>query len=294
MSSTVCVAFAAEAPDYTLLDGESYPELRNSVSPNVWTLVSGSDEDFFVGDGVLQTADEDPFFPEDATDRFSPNFKSGGYDHTHQYIVACALTVLANDLGDSILNTDTNSNLLLEGADYPDSKETSGIFAWHFYKPDTEKSFNGSKTTAKTKSVDYFNKAITEYNNGNISTAMSYIGRGTHYFEDVNEPHHASNLTAVGSNHGAYESYVDDNRFDYYIEGYTIDKSYYKQAEDMTIDNLIRSYAYQSNTLKDAVRSTKGGKDYVASAHACVENAIMNICQYYYKFGLEVGIYKKV
>ena len=48
-----------------------------------------------------------------------------------------------------------------------------------------------------------------------------YKRQGTHYVSDLNEPHHASNLTAVNSNHSAFEKYVDKNRKSYTTVSYT-------------------------------------------------------------------------
>ena len=36
---------------------------------------------------------------------------------------------------------------------------------------------------------------------------------------DLNEPHHASNLTAINSNHSEFEKYVDEHRNEYKIKG---------------------------------------------------------------------------
>ena len=43
---------------------------------------------------------------------YKVEFQAGGADHTHQYICATALRVLANDKGNCIYNTSANSSIL--------------------------------------------------------------------------------------------------------------------------------------------------------------------------------------
>ena len=146
-----------------------------------------------------------PGAPIEHVENPDERFSSGGVDHTHQYIVSNALKILNNDKGSSILNT--KAAMICEYTDWPDvlGNETDyGTFAGHFYDPDTGKNWMGQKNpTARTRAETYYQSAVAAYKDGYTDKAMEYIGKGTHYVSDLNEPHHASNLTAVNSNHYA-------------------------------------------------------------------------------------------
>lgn len=291
VSLVTSVTFISSFAEYE----ESEDGMHGNVSENVYTIVHGTDPDFIVGEGVLLGQDAASSGSSNHPGESTPDFQAGGYDHTHQYIVANAIQILANDFGANVLQEPTNSDLILEGADYPDKHENNWIFLWHFYDPQTEKPYLITATiTAKLKSMEYYNSAVEEYKKGNVETAMSYIGRGAHYFSDINEPHHANNLTAVNSNHSAYEKDVDEKRLDYFVEEYSLDDYYYKQAVNMGLNDFIRSHAYVSKSLKGGVTSSVGSADSIKASHACVENAISNVAQYFYRFGVDVGIYNRI
>ena len=217
------------------------------------------------------------------------NFKSGGSDHTHQYICANALRILANDKGDSLLTQSSNASLVLEGADYPDTYDMGVLFNTHFYNPYTETSYMGS-TTAKDKAQSYYNEAVSYYKNGNISSAMSAIGRGSHFVQDACEAHHVTNKTAVNSNHSAYESYVDNNRTKYSIPGNTLDSSVYEEAKYCTAGQIVRNNGFASYGLSDKVTGDSSNPDYDDAARATTCNAMISTTQYFYKFCVEVGL----
>ena len=54
---------------------------------------------------------------------------------------------------------------------------------------------------------------------------MDFLGKGTHYVSDMNEPHQASNLTAINSNHTEFEKFVDETRTSYKIKGNKIGRA---------------------------------------------------------------------
>jgi phospholipase C len=222
----------------------------------------------------------------------SVNFASGGVDHTHQYIVASALTILYNDMGNSVMNSEANALKMLENTDWPDilGNETDfATFAGHFYNPNTGLNWLGlSSPTAKTRAIDYFNSAVASYKAGKITDAFMYIGRGTHYVSDANEPHHASNLTALNSNHSEFEEYVDTNRKSFYISGNTLAASVYQTAVNTSVDNLVHTSALRAYALAAQAQQSS---TYYAAANASVQSAITTVTQYLYRFGKTVGIY---
>lgn len=246
----------------------------------VQDIANGSDE--LYGEGVPLEHGVNP------DDRFS----SGGYDHTHQYILANALTILNNDQGTSSFNTELNAAILLEATDWPDKlgNETDfGTFAGHFYDPDTGKNWMGqSSPTARTRAESYFTAAIDAYNSGNVQLAMSNLGKGTHYVSDLNEPHHASNLTAINSNHSTFESYVDENRQLYNIDDNTFPSNIYNSAENTNVGELLYSAAKHAKGLATAAQNES---TYASAGEQSVKYAIQTVTQYMYKFGKEVGMY---
>ncbi|GAA5554755.1 hypothetical protein Rgna01_29640 [Mediterraneibacter gnavus] len=194
------------------------PELPTKVQD----IANGSDD--LYGEGVPIEHGANP----------DERFSSGGVDHTHQYIVANALKILSNDQGNSAFNGELNSSILMEATDWPDklgNETDAGTFAGHFYDPDSGKNWLGQTSpTARTRAESYFQEAVNAYRAGDVQLAMSNLGKGTHYVSDLNEPHHASNLTAVNSNHSAFEKYVDKNRKSYTIAGNSFNSSVYTTA----------------------------------------------------------------
>lgn len=253
-----------------------------SIPQKIIDIANGSDEIY--GEGV-PIEHIDPNKPQ-------PKFTSGGIDHTHQYIVASALVILSNDQGTSVLNNADYADTLMLSTDWLDKlgNETDyGTFSGHFYDPDTEKNWLGQTSpTAKTRAASYFNKAVEAYTQGQIESAMVYIGRGSHYVSDLNEPHHASNLTAINSNHTAFETYVDEHRNEYKISGNTLSEGIYTDATSMEINSLLKNAAKQA---KNIVGEAQNESTYSSAGDKCVKNAVVTVVQYFYKFGTTVGIY---
>lgn len=261
----------------------------DGLPQQVIDIVNGSDNIYGPGVPLSHETDGET---EEEPGRVSSEFVSGGVNHTHQYIVASALTILYNDMGSSIMNNEANTLEMMANTDWPDrlGNETDfGTFAGHFYNPKTGLNWLGqSSPTAKTRAIEYFNSAVASYNSGNITDAFKYIGRGTHYVSDVNEPHHASNLTALNSNHSEFEEYVDTNRTSFYISGNTLAASVYQTAVNSSVDNLIHTSALRANALAAQAQQTS---TYFVAANASVQSAITTVTQYLYKFGRTVGIY---
>lgn len=253
---------------------------RVKVPEGIEMILNG--EDFVFGEGAkLHKVDDGS---ADA------QFKSGGTDHTHQYIVANALQILKNDKGWSVLNDEAYT--LLTNTDWPDvvGNETDYMtFSGHFYNPYTGKNWLGlTSPTAYARAVNYYNDAVTLYKSGDIDGAMEKLGRGTHYVSDINEPHHAANLTDITANHSDFESYVDDNRTSFYVYLNTLNSTKYSSAASSSVGTLVYNAAVKAYALStDAQNVDK----YYSTAKSCVQNAITNQALYLYKFGKAVGIY---
>lgn len=255
---------------------EDYKELPQQIID----ISNGSDDIY--GPGAPISHEENP----------DARFESGGIDHTHQYIAASALVILNNDKGSTVFNDPTNSALLMEGSDWPDiwGNETDYMtFAGHFYDPDTGKNWMGqSSPTARTRAESYYSKAVDAYNDGDVESAMSYLGRGVHYAADLNQPHHASNKVAVLSKHTQFETYIDEHRKEYVINGNTLDESIYQEGVSTSVGNLMYGAAKEAKAL---IEQAENEDTFAQAGEACVQNAITTIVQYIYKFGCEVGIY---
>lgn len=221
---------------------------------------------------------------------YEVNFESGGADHTHQYIASNAIRVLTNDKGPSLFSNSTYSSLVVEGADWPDKSDMGFIFDTHFYDPYKETNWRGGSTTAKIKADNYYNEAIQAYKSGDITLAMQKIGRGSHFCQDACEAHHATNKTAVNSNHSAYESYIDTVRNKCGIPNNSFDKSVYDEAKYLSVKQIVRNNSYASYCLGDKVTGSSSNPDYQDAAIATVQNGIMSTVQYFYKFAVETGM----
>ena len=104
---------------------------------------------------------------------------------------------------------------------------------------------------------------------------MVYIGRGSHYVSDLNEPHHASNLTAINSNHTAFETYVDEHRNEYKISGNTLSEGIYTDATSMEINSLLKNAAKQA---KNIVGEAQNESTYSSAGDKCVKECSCNRC----------------
>lgn len=223
---------------------------------------------------------------------YKVEFQAGGADHTHQYICATALRVLANDKGNCLYNQDSNASLLIENADWPDKNDIGFIFDTHFYNPYTETNYHAGKTTAKVKAQEYYDKAVSYYKKGDIANALATLSRGSHFVADACEAHHATNKTAVGSNHSAYEKYIDTVRTQIQVPNNSFDESIYKEALECSIGQIVRNNSYASYCLGDKVTGSSSNPDYFDAARSTVLNAVTGNVQYYYKFAMEVGLYQ--
>lgn len=278
ISSLVVLNLQTVLAEKTNSENQEFPD-------KFMNIINGSDEIY--GEGVPLE-----HLTEDDKSAIQPRFKSGGVDHTHQYILASALYIIKNDKGSSILNTENNLEVLLVNTDWPDklgNETDGGTFAGHFYDPDTGKNWLGQTSpTAKSRAIEYYNRAVESYKAGNVQTALVSLGRGTHYISDLNEPHHAANKTAVDSNHSAFEKYVDENRTSYKIMNNSLSASIYQTSIDSNLDTLIDRQAHSAKSLYQLAANES---TYSSAANSSVKNAMTSVVQYVYRFGKEVGIF---
>lgn len=217
-------------------------------------IANGSNE--VIGDGVgfHQVIDFKSLSP------VTPYWTSGGVNHTHQYLVSRGIAILKSDK--NVTNfTDSIASIIMEYADKPDDDDMGLAFASHFWNPETDKNYLGSKSgTAKTRFFDNYDLAV-QYYNTNRSLSYQYLGRAMHYLCDIGEPHHSSNQIAVLSNHSKFEKYADTNRASYKATT----SSKYTTCTSNTLTTVLKQLGTYSKSYSESVK-TEANWNSVASA----------------------------
>ncbi|KJS20859.1 MAG: hypothetical protein VR72_14030 [Clostridiaceae bacterium BRH_c20a] len=190
-----------------------------------------------------------------------PQFKGGGENHSHQFLVEKAVNILNND-GKTNAYNELFGNLtdFKAAADWPDDYQHDN-YTWkgHFYHAVTHLNWaNESDPTAMTRFLYYMNLAKQYYdkNNTNNETAIIYLGRAMHYFADLNAPHHVANLTALDSWHDGWESFADTNKNNFvtsYSTKYNAHGTNFEAYGEESAD-----YAY--NYVSDATATIPGSQ----------------------------------
>jgi|GEM_PF-6322883 len=210
--SVILIVLLVIVSSSVAMAGDRELNLRES-NELVEAIASGSDE--VAGGGVAFEYDPG----EGADGDITVKWADGGINHTHQYILSQALMILRNDKGDKVANLLTKyASTLLPGADWPDANENDfSLYLGHFYDPYTGKTILGiSSPTALTRFLEHADNA-KKYYAKNRTASMRELGRAIHYLSDANVPHHAALLTALDSNHSAFEAYADAARANYSV-----------------------------------------------------------------------------
>lgn len=180
--------------------------------------------DFYVnekGDSVLESKfknGQSIQYPKEVVEKYSevvgnyndiPKWGTGGLYNSHKQIElnAAKLSGLPGNLGESIAKYSA----------WPDENEND-TYTWlgHFYGPNGTNWMGLSSPNAKSRFITYANNALialkSEKNRYNPSEETNrLIGSAMHYLADMNVPHHAQNMTAINSDHSAFEDWVDNN-----------------------------------------------------------------------------------
>jgi phospholipase C len=190
-----------------------------------------------------------------------PMWSSGGLMHTHQYLAARGILILENDKTNNVskhLYESNGTSIIMEYADKPDDTENDLLtYAGHFYCPTDGHNWQGfDYPTALSRYSEHFNNALNSFSSNKI-LAWQELGMAIHYLSDACETHHACNLIRGLTNHTEYETWVDDNRFNYNIDHsdkYDINIWDYKKLIDGCAYNAMdyESYATDSSSNKTA------------------------------------------
>ncbi len=145
----------------------------------------------------------------------------------------------------------------------PDIDETEGLFKAHFYDPDTKVNFvNESSPTAKTRTGAHYYDAwytlqaddFVDVTSDEFIQVLESLGRALHYLQDLCEPHHASNKTALNSNHSVFELHVENN-IESYIENIPEGVHYYLSfARENTASDLAHYAATIAKPKYDNIK----------------------------------------
>ncbi len=217
---------------------------------------------------------------------------SAGRNATHQYITACALATFYNDMPNyvsfAVFNS-SNWEIIMSASDLPDIEDIGELFAGHFYDPNTGKNYLGDSTnTARTNFIYWYNAAVDNYSTDE-EYAFECLGRALHFIQDASEPHHASNKTALDSNHTAFESYVDQNRTSFggstSLSNNTYSTRYGWATWEMVYNAAVFSYPYAST-----VTATNNESTWSQVADATVTSAIEYCACVIFNFAKDVGI----
>ena len=241
-------------------------------------------EDFAYGNNDYFVSDRNMVVFSEDGNTISPQWAGGGRTYTHQYITRVALMILSNDLVSNPLSQYTEA--LAVASDKPDEEENSAsTFIWHFYDPDTGKTYTGGSTTARTKLVEHYNAAVSAYNAGNITNAMDRLGRACHYVQDLSEPHHASNKTVLNSKHGDFEDFVNENRSDYGT--LTMGTESYNYGRNTSVSNMGHNFAVYA---KSKLSLAENVNTFHQAALDTVPKAQRNTACLMYKFMIDTDI----
>lgn len=159
----------------------------------------------------------------------------------------------------------------------------------------------GSKSnTASTRMFGHCENAYMYFKLGADESAMKELGRALHFIQDISEPHHSSNITAVQYDnvHGKFESLVNEKISSYIdnfdtVYGYNLsyngNQYNYVAAMEKDLQYLIDgaatiSFQY-SGKVKDPLNQsewTSIGK--ITATNATAFSALLP-ARFYYKSG---------
>lgn len=219
-----------------------------------------------------------------------PNWSSG-VSSTHQFITDNAIKLVRNVVSSYPLTSYTST--LKTQSDWPDSsiesqskgENDNGLFIGHFYDPATGQTYDNSYSpTAKTRLVNHYQTAVSQYKAGNKSSAMTSLAFALHYAADLSTPHHAANKTVANSNHAHYESWVKDNQSNY-IET-TLSSDALSWAKSTSIGDMGHNFAVNA---KAQINYALSSSTYATATRNALPKAQRNCAVVIYKFLVDVG-----
>lgn len=214
-----------------------------------------------------------------ATDDYVPG--------THAMITAQAMLILQNDNRlwcDTALEAVVTTLTLSLASEVPDSN--AALFLGHFYNPDSEENYLGTKTpTAKTFAKLHYDNATST---SSVETALDEIGRCLHFVQDISVPHHTALITAVNPSHSAFEAFANSHIEEYMAGVPNAAGSTYNYVNSLEIGQVIREYSYYSlskiNYVDEEDEIDENNANCIAVARGCTQFAAKLSAAILYKF----------
>lgn len=197
---------------------------------------------------------------------------------THKTIAVQALEMIKNDMSTDIklLNNlykiQENIQSFKKGAVAPDFGDVGidrdyYLYQDHFYDPDTGKNFTANglypsyeiPDTGESQTRNYIGQAIANWKDGNYSRSCYLLGKAMHYFGDMNEPHHASNLTGgPGTAHTKFETYAEEEKNKYILNSVGKNNIIYTENNNLRLDTYLTTQANKYGKMAKNASSLAG------------------------------------
>lgn len=209
---------------------------------------------------------------------------------THEYLAIYAFFIMLEENGNAYPDFPTllaEASILSISAGDPDEFENDLFYVAHFYDPDTGKNYLGqSNPTAKTKAVEHYYQAL-EYVNIDREKALKEVGYALHYLQDVCEPHHAANMTAIDHlSHPMFEEYVDNN-FEMVLDSIIFEPlgaDFYRDAFNTSVGNYVHNSAASIKPYSALVNDIGNASAWKFTAAVCVAYTTYRSAGLLYKF----------
>lgn len=233
---------------------------------------------------------------------------------THKTIATQAFTLIRNDMPNdaqilqNLTILESNAEAYKRGSIIPDwgtvGKERDyAQYQDHFFNPYTGRNFTYEASwytapkiddTAESQTRNYVAQAVAAWRSGDYNGAAYLLGKATHYFADLCEPHHAANLTAVNptNDHSGYEKYVEGIKNNYLITSIGTDKSEYTVFSNENLSSFLNQqclkYATISYQYNNKVRSNNTWAEWNEATDVCLKSAQKGTASVIYRFLSEV------
>ena len=237
---------------------------------------------------VLATNTQSTISPQWVSDGNSDKL-DGQQIATHQLITLEAFNSFVTHFGFFQTNGATALAIALNlaaASGLPDIWEVDAFtFAGHFYNPDTgENWMHVSWPTAKSRAQAHYDDAIHAFNEDDASQLLDLsedaltetleeLGKAMHYIQDVCEPHHATNQTALNSTHSDFEKYVERN-IDELMPGLvTMQSDFFESIKNQSVGELTHDAA-EIGKIYISMTTEELEEEWDVVGAACLLNAI--------------------
>lgn len=231
---------------------------------------------------------------------------------THKTISVQALELIKNDVkltdkqSEAINIIQENIKQYKAGSVAPDFGETDKgrdyrLYQDHFFDADDGTNFTSStlyplyaiNDNAESQTVNYIGQAVAAWKDGDFPKSTYLLGKGLHYFEDLNEPHHALNWVAGMSLHTQFEGYVEENKNDFKISTVGEDKDSYNDYKEEDFYKFLSlqsvKYSKKAKKYKNMVTLSNSWDEWRKAASETMKNVQIGTASVVYRFLKEVS-----